>query len=150
MTRSIGGPIRPELLIVTPSPARATVTSSLPRRSPRTKMMNVDDDTGAAPCWAACTVSERPASRRPTPPANERRRERRPTIPDCIKYSESMTSQHSTTSYEIASGRAALIDRSHLGRMVVSGRDRASYLNGLLTNDIAALKPGDGCYAAYL
>jgi folate-binding protein YgfZ len=32
----------------------------------------------------------------------------------------------------------------------VSGRDRASYLHGLLTNDITALKPGDGCYAAYL
>src|SRR6185436_5091615 len=28
--------------------------------------------------------------------------------------------------------------------------DRATYLHGLLTNDIAALKPGEGCYAAYL
>ena len=28
--------------------------------------------------------------------------------------------------------------------------DRASYLHGLLTNDIAALKAGQGCYAAYL
>ena len=36
------------------------------------------------------------------------------------------------------------------GRIVVSGPDRATYLQGLLTNDIVALKPGDGCYAAYL
>jgi folate-binding protein YgfZ len=32
----------------------------------------------------------------------------------------------------------------------LSGRDRASYLQGLLTNDIEALKPGRGCYAAWL
>jgi folate-binding protein YgfZ len=43
-----------------------------------------------------------------------------------------------------------LIDRSTRGRLVVSGRDRASYLQGLLTNDIPAVKAGEGCYAAYL
>ena len=32
----------------------------------------------------------------------------------------------------------------------MSGKDRASYLQGLLTNDINALKAGEGCYAAYL
>ena len=32
----------------------------------------------------------------------------------------------------------------------MSGRDRAAYLQGLLTNDISALTPGRGCYAAYL
>lgn len=32
----------------------------------------------------------------------------------------------------------------------MSGADRASYLQGLLTNDIVAVKPGHGCYAAYL
>ena len=36
------------------------------------------------------------------------------------------------------------------GRIAVSGRDRASYLQGLLTNDIQALTPGSGCYAAWL
>ena len=30
------------------------------------------------------------------------------------------------------------------------GADRASYLQGLLTNDIQALTPGTGCYAAWL
>lgn len=61
-----------------------------------------------------------------------------------------MTSQLSTSSYEAARRRAGLIDRSDRGRIVVSGKDRASYLNGLLTNDISALKSGEGCYAAYL
>ena len=52
--------------------------------------------------------------------------------------------------YAAATQGAGLIDRSHRGRIVVSGQDRASYLQGLLTNDIAALKAGRGCYAAYL
>ena len=66
-------------------------------------------------------------------------------------------SQHSTvipagpgTAYDAAHRRAALIDRSGLGRIIVTGRDRASYLQGLLTNDIVALRAGQGCYAAYL
>ena len=29
-------------------------------------------------------------------------------------------------------------------------RDRATYLQGLLTNDIPALSPGTGCYSAWL
>ena len=56
----------------------------------------------------------------------------------------------SETAYEAARRSAAWIDRSDRGRVVVSGQDRAAYLQGLLTNDIAALTPGRGCYAAYL
>src|SRR5439155_787942 len=52
--------------------------------------------------------------------------------------------------YDAARHRAALIDRSGRGRIVVSGADRAAYLQGLLTNDVVALKAGQGCYAAYL
>ena len=56
----------------------------------------------------------------------------------------------SAAAYEAARRRAAAIDRSDRARVVVSGADRASYLQGLLTNDVVALKPGQGCYAAYL
>jgi folate-binding protein YgfZ len=45
---------------------------------------------------------------------------------------------------------AGLADRSARGRLVVSGADRRQYLQGLLTNDIEALTPGSGCYAAFL
>ena len=45
---------------------------------------------------------------------------------------------------------AGLIDRSHSGRILLTGADRRSYLQGLLTNDIEALTPGTGCYAAML
>jgi tRNA-modifying protein YgfZ len=64
--------------------------------------------------------------------------------------------QHSTlvpaasAGYEAARRRAGFIDRTSRGRIVVSGADRATYLQGLLTNDIAALRAGQGCYAAYL
>ncbi len=56
----------------------------------------------------------------------------------------------SASAYQAARERAASIDRSERGLIVVSGHDRASYLQGLLTNDVVALKPGEGCYAAYL
>ena len=56
----------------------------------------------------------------------------------------------SQSAYDAARRAAALLDRSARGRIVVSGTDRATYLQGLLTNDIIALKPGEGCYSAYL
>jgi folate-binding protein YgfZ len=61
-----------------------------------------------------------------------------------------MTPQHSTTPYDIARHGAGVIDRSDLARIVISGQDRGSYLNGLLTNDTASLRAGEGCYSAYL
>jgi folate-binding protein YgfZ len=45
---------------------------------------------------------------------------------------------------------AGIIDRSSRARLVVTGADRRTYLQGLLTNDIAALTEGAGCYNAYL
>jgi folate-binding protein YgfZ len=56
----------------------------------------------------------------------------------------------SASAYDAARHRAAFLDRSHRGRIVVSGTERASYLQGLMTNDIVALKAGEGCYSAYL
>jgi tRNA-modifying protein YgfZ len=52
--------------------------------------------------------------------------------------------------YDAARRGAAFFDRANRGLIVVSGKDRASYLHGLLTNDIASLKAGEGCYTAYL
>jgi folate-binding protein YgfZ len=43
-----------------------------------------------------------------------------------------------------------LLDRSGRGKLVVSGPDAAEYLQGQLTNDVEALAPGEGCYAALL
>ena len=45
---------------------------------------------------------------------------------------------------------AAFAERTDVGRILVTGADRGSYLQGLLTNDIAVLTAGTGCYAAML
>ena len=45
---------------------------------------------------------------------------------------------------------AGLVDRSDRGRLRLTGKDRRDYLQGLLTNDIAALSAGSGCYACLL
>src|SRR5262249_2892596 len=60
--------------------------------------------------------------------------------------------QHSimTDAYAAARRAAALVDRSDRGRIIVSGRDRGAYLQGLFTNEIASLGKGQGCYTAYL
>ena len=76
--------------------------------------------------------------------------------PPQIEWNEGMP-QHNTTfpagshgAYDAARRTAGLIDRSDRAHLVVSGKDRAAYLQGLLTNDVEALRAGDGCYAAYL
>jgi folate-binding protein YgfZ len=45
---------------------------------------------------------------------------------------------------------AGVIDRSYAGLVEVTGKDRAAFLNGMLTNDIRSLAPGQGCDAAFL
>src|SRR5262245_50722190 len=60
-----------------------------------------------------------------------------------------MVSIPSRELYDAARTRAAMLGRVH-GRLIVAGPDRATYLQGLLTNDVVALGAGQGCYAAYL
>jgi folate-binding protein YgfZ len=43
-----------------------------------------------------------------------------------------------------------LLDRSARGKLIVSGAEAAEYLQGQLTNDVEALAPGEGRYAALL
>jgi glycine cleavage system T protein len=43
-----------------------------------------------------------------------------------------------------------LTDQSYRGILEVSGNDRVRFLNGMVTNDVRALKPGSGLYAAML
>jgi tRNA-modifying protein YgfZ len=43
-----------------------------------------------------------------------------------------------------------VLDRSGRGKLLVTGPEAAEYLQGQLTNDVEALAPGEGCYAALL
>ena len=57
--------------------------------------------------------------------------------------------QDNSSGYAALGDGAAIVEKE-TGRLLVRGADRRSYLQGLLTNDIAALVPGTGCYAAML
>jgi folate-binding protein YgfZ len=52
--------------------------------------------------------------------------------------------------YDAIRGGAVLGAVDRRAQLAVAGADRASYLQGLLTNDIEALQPGSGCYATWL
>jgi folate-binding protein YgfZ len=57
---------------------------------------------------------------------------------------------YSTDGYRALRSGSAIVRRGDRGVLAVTGPDRLIWLQGLLTNDVAALKPGDSCYAAYL
>jgi folate-binding protein YgfZ len=52
--------------------------------------------------------------------------------------------------YRALREEAGFVDRSERGKLLVKGPDALEYLQGQLTNDLEALGPGDGCYAALL
>jgi len=52
--------------------------------------------------------------------------------------------------YDAARRGAACLERGARGKIAVAGSDRKTYLHAMLTNEIATLEPGTGCYAAYL
>ena len=55
-----------------------------------------------------------------------------------------------TEQYRAVRSGAGVIRRTARGLLAVEGEDSADFLQGLLTNDVAALAAGAGCYAAYL
>ncbi len=57
---------------------------------------------------------------------------------------------YSTEGYQAARHGSVVVRREDRGVLSVSGADRLTWLQGLLTNDVEALQPGDSCYAAYL
>jgi folate-binding protein YgfZ len=52
--------------------------------------------------------------------------------------------------YRALREEAGMLDRSGRGKLLVRGADAAEFLQGQLTNDVEALEPGSGCYAALL
>ena len=73
-----------------------------------------------------------------------------PTIGDVGGRSVVLAYGSVSAEYEALHHRAALFDRSHRGRVRVKGARAAEMVTGLVTNDVSALVPGQGCYAAAL
>src|SRR5262249_28460425 len=51
---------------------------------------------------------------------------------------------------EAARETAGVADVSHWGAFSLEGKNSVKFLQGLVTNDVAALAAGEGCYAAFL
>ena len=54
------------------------------------------------------------------------------------------------TDYERLREEAGLLDRSERGKLLLTGTEVAEFLQGQVSNDVEALVPGAGCYAALL
>jgi aminomethyltransferase len=52
--------------------------------------------------------------------------------------------------YEAAAGAVVLAERSYRGRIRVTGKDRISFLQNMLSNDVKGLATGSGLYACWL
>src|SRR3712207_3865093 len=65
--------------------------------------------------------------------------------PRTVAAIDQLSSEHAT----LVDG-CGLVDRSERGKLALTGGGAAEFLNGQVTNDVAALAPGEGCYAAFL
>ena len=52
--------------------------------------------------------------------------------------------------HEAATKGVGVIDRSLIGKVTVTGRDRQAFLQGMLSNEVKSLQPGQGTGAAFL
>lgn len=57
---------------------------------------------------------------------------------------------NSAAEYESARSGLGLIDLSHRALVALSGPDRFSYLQGMISNDLRSLSSGEGLYATFL
>ena len=52
--------------------------------------------------------------------------------------------------YRALTEQVGLVDRSERGKLALTGAEAKEFLHGQVTNDVEALEPGRGCYAAFL
>jgi folate-binding protein YgfZ len=56
----------------------------------------------------------------------------------------------SDAAYRAATQACGLVDRSERGKLALTGTQAKAFLQGQVSNDVEALTPGTGCYAAFL
>src|SRR5947199_6177511 len=52
--------------------------------------------------------------------------------------------------YALVRRQVGLLDRGDFGVLELTGRDRATFLHALVSNEVKALSPGQGCAATLL
>ena len=60
------------------------------------------------------------------------------------------TSADPAVEHAAVRGAVGIVDRSDHGVLEVTGRDRATFLHAMLSNDVTSLAPGQGCMATLL
>ena len=55
-----------------------------------------------------------------------------------------------SSEYRTVTEACGVLDRSERGKLALTGPEAKSFLQGQVTNDVEALSPGQGCYAAFL
>jgi folate-binding protein YgfZ len=55
-----------------------------------------------------------------------------------------------SSDYRVLTEACGFLDRSERGKLALSGTEAKGFLQGQVTNDVEALAPGQGCYAAFL
>jgi folate-binding protein YgfZ len=56
----------------------------------------------------------------------------------------------SSSQYRAVTEGCGLVDHSERGKLALTGSDAKEFLQGQVSNDVVALVPGTGCYAAFL
>src|SRR5687767_3607347 len=108
-------------------------------------------------CWK---VSASPAMRRAAYPADvwTQRPSRSPeAISDGMSHDEPALDSDDMAATDVSGPEleavahgCALVDRSERGKLALTGSQAAEFLNGQVTNDVEALAPDEGLYAAFL
>jgi tRNA-modifying protein YgfZ len=62
----------------------------------------------------------------------------------------SVDTDHQDASYRALTDACGLVDRGERGKLALSGAGAVEFLNGQVTNELATLAQGQGCYAAFL
>jgi tRNA-modifying protein YgfZ len=62
----------------------------------------------------------------------------------------SATADSLAAEHHVLETGCGLLDRSQRGKLALTGAEAKSFLQGQVTNDVEALEPGQGCYAAFL
>jgi folate-binding protein YgfZ len=60
------------------------------------------------------------------------------------------TTASAVADYRTLTEAAGVVDHSERGKLALSGAEAKSFLQGQVTNDVEGLRPGTGCYAAFL
>src|SRR5680860_855930 len=63
---------------------------------------------------------------------------------------EDMSATVTRDEHDLLHESVGLVDRSYRGKLLLRGAEAAEFLQGQVTNDVEALAPGTGCYAALL